>query len=189
MALSAWRGAPHCRDCVGSAGSAQRRNATDRGPRRTVALTLTRPEDVDAVPALLKSDAPVDYLWPAIIEWAGHRRVADVAGRARLLGLPVGVLGGDGPCPARGAAVRQSQWASEGSWGSTCPGCGPDPCLGNCSPQLARRWSKSRAHCGPTAPARVNGSSSTGWMAERFVIPSISIGRTTLGDRWRLPAR
>lgn len=57
------------------------------------ALTLARPDDIDAVPALLESDVPVDYLWSAITEWAGRRQVGDVAERARLLGLPVGVLG------------------------------------------------------------------------------------------------
>ncbi|MCX8558252.1 MULTISPECIES: CoA transferase [Mycobacteriaceae] len=56
------------------------------------ALTLARPDDVAAVPALLESDVPVDHLWPATIEWAGRRQVAAVAERARLLGLPVGVL-------------------------------------------------------------------------------------------------
>ncbi|WP_313888786.1 CoA transferase [Mycolicibacterium sp. CBMA 226] len=57
------------------------------------ALTLARPDDVAAVPALLESDVPADHLWPAITEWAGRRLVADVAERARLLGLPIGVLG------------------------------------------------------------------------------------------------
>lgn len=57
------------------------------------ALTLARADDVAAVPALLESDMPVDHPWPAITEWAGRRRVADVAERARLLDLPVGVLG------------------------------------------------------------------------------------------------
>ncbi|WP_285033834.1 CoA transferase [Mycolicibacterium sp. lyk4-40-TYG-92] len=56
------------------------------------ALTLARPDDVAAVPALLESDVPVDHLWPAITEWSARRLVADVAERARLLGLPVGVL-------------------------------------------------------------------------------------------------
>ncbi|SEA59153.1 CoA-transferase family III [Mycobacterium sp. 283mftsu] len=57
------------------------------------ALTLARPDDVAAVPALLESDVPIDHLWPAITEWAGRRQVAAAAERARLLGLPVGVLG------------------------------------------------------------------------------------------------
>lgn len=60
------------------------------------ALTLARPDDVAAVPALLESDVPLDYAWSAITEWAGRRQVADVAERARLLGLPVGVLGETG---------------------------------------------------------------------------------------------
>ena len=57
------------------------------------ALTLARPDDVAAVPALLESEVPVEHVWPAIIEWAGRRQVAAVAERARLLGLPAGVLG------------------------------------------------------------------------------------------------
>ncbi|WP_071286070.1 CoA transferase [Mycolicibacterium llatzerense] len=57
------------------------------------ALTLARADDVDAVPALLESDVPIDYAWSAITEWAGRRQVGDVSERARLLGLPVGVLG------------------------------------------------------------------------------------------------
>ncbi|KIU14246.1 acyl-CoA transferase, partial [Mycolicibacterium llatzerense] len=52
------------------------------------ALTLARPDDVAAVPALLESDVPIDYAWSAINEWARRRQVADVAERARLLGLP-----------------------------------------------------------------------------------------------------
>jgi len=56
------------------------------------ALTLARPDDVAVVPALLESEVPVDHLWPALIEWAGRRQVTAVAERARLLGLPVGVL-------------------------------------------------------------------------------------------------
>lgn len=55
------------------------------------ALTLARPDDVAAVPALLESEVPVEHVWSAIIEWAGRRQVAAVAERARLLGLPVGV--------------------------------------------------------------------------------------------------
>lgn len=57
------------------------------------ALTLARPDDVDAVPAMLESEVAIDHRWSAITEWAGRRQVGDVAERARLLGLPVGVLG------------------------------------------------------------------------------------------------
>ena len=70
-----------------------------------LALTLAGSDDIDAVPALLESDVAIDHLWPAITAWAGRRQVADVAERARLLGLPVGVLGETG---AAAAVVRLS---------------------------------------------------------------------------------
>ena len=73
-----------------SAGGATRLIA---GRGSWFALTLARADDVDAVPALLESAAPIDDPWPAITEWARHREVGEVAERARLLGLPVGVLG------------------------------------------------------------------------------------------------
>lgn len=73
-----------------SAGGATRLIAGRDG---WLALTLARSDDVDTVPALLESDVPIDDLWSAITEWAGRRQVAAVAERARLLGLPVGVLG------------------------------------------------------------------------------------------------
>jgi hypothetical protein len=57
------------------------------------ALTLSRSDDVDAVPALLESaDAPADP-WPAVESWAATRTAADVVARARLLGLPAAGLG------------------------------------------------------------------------------------------------
>lgn len=62
------------------------------------AMTLSRPDDVDAVPALVEADGPeADEVaadpWPAV-----EHRVRDVGPeafveRARLLGLPAGVLG------------------------------------------------------------------------------------------------
>jgi hypothetical protein len=55
------------------------------------ALTLSRPDDIDAVPALIEDDA-LDP-WGAIERWAAALDVAAIAHRARLLGLPVGVLG------------------------------------------------------------------------------------------------
>ncbi|WP_102141475.1 CoA transferase [Mycobacterium hubeiense] len=56
------------------------------------ALTLSRPDDIAAVPALLESDA-VDDLWPAVQEWVATHDASTVTGRARLLGLPVAELG------------------------------------------------------------------------------------------------
>lgn len=66
-------------------------------------LTLSRPEDVDAVPALLEAD-DIGEVWPAIERWSALRGAADIADRARLLGLPVGVLG---ETPAAPPVVRQ----------------------------------------------------------------------------------
>jgi crotonobetainyl-CoA:carnitine CoA-transferase CaiB-like acyl-CoA transferase len=57
------------------------------------ALTLSRRDDVDAVPALLRTEAVGADPWPAIRRWVADTDAADVADRARLLGLPVAVLG------------------------------------------------------------------------------------------------
>lgn len=57
------------------------------------ALTLSRPDDVAMVPALLEVDAVAADPWSAIEVWAAGLTTADVAGRARLLGLPVAILG------------------------------------------------------------------------------------------------
>jgi hypothetical protein len=62
------------------------------------ALTLSRPDDIDAIPALLESDA-VDDPWPAVEQWVAGHASADVTTRARLLGLPVAVLGETAAAP------------------------------------------------------------------------------------------
>ncbi len=56
------------------------------------ALTLSRSEDVDAVPAMLQSDAVGDDPWPDVEAWVAENDVADVTERGRLLGLPVAAL-------------------------------------------------------------------------------------------------
>jgi hypothetical protein len=61
------------------------------------ALTLSRPDDVDAVPALIESDG--DDPWPAVERWMAQRTSADVTTRARLLGLPVAALGETAAAP------------------------------------------------------------------------------------------
>lgn len=68
------------------------------------ALTLSRPDDVDAVPALVEADATADP-WLAVRDWASTRSVADVVERARLLDLPAAALGEAG---ARPPAVRHT---------------------------------------------------------------------------------
>ena len=56
------------------------------------ALTLSRDDDVDAVPALLGRDTVGDDVWAATSAWAADSDTADVTERARLLGLPVAAL-------------------------------------------------------------------------------------------------
>lgn len=72
-----------------SAGGATRLLGTRDG---WCALTLSRRDDIDAVPALLKVDALEADPWPSIADWAARHTAADVVARARLLGLPAAVL-------------------------------------------------------------------------------------------------
>ena len=71
------------------------------------ALTLSRQDDVDAIPALIESD--VDDPWPAVARWMAERASVDVTTRARLLGLPAAALGETAAVPpkltARGTAA------------------------------------------------------------------------------------
>ncbi|WP_082696779.1 CoA transferase [Mycobacterium sp. IS-1590] len=55
------------------------------------ALTLARPDDVAAVPALISADE-VDDPWPAVQGWVAENDCADMTERARLLGLPAAGL-------------------------------------------------------------------------------------------------
>jgi len=77
------------------------------------ALTLSRQDDVDAVPALLESDAVGDDPWPPVQDWGGWQRLRDVTARARLLGLPVAALRETRAAPPRitmlGAAAKPRQ--------------------------------------------------------------------------------
>ena len=80
-----------------SAGGATRLFAARDG---WCALTLSRRDDVDAVPALVQSE-PTDP-WSAVEGWARRHSAAHVTSRARLLGLPAAALGEhDGPAVSR----------------------------------------------------------------------------------------
>ncbi|MGI9162510.1 MAG: CoA transferase [Mycobacterium sp.] len=57
------------------------------------ALTLSRPADVDAVPALLEDDSASADPWESLTAAVALRRVGDVVARARLLDIPAAVLG------------------------------------------------------------------------------------------------
>ncbi len=65
------------------------------------ALTLSRADDIAAVPALVESDAGDDDPWPAVEDWAAENDAAAVTARARLLGLPVAALGETPAAPPR----------------------------------------------------------------------------------------
>jgi hypothetical protein len=73
-----------------SAGGATRLMATRDG---WCALTLSRPDDVAAVPALVEADAVPDDPWPTVVDWAARNSSAEVVDRAVLLDLPVARLG------------------------------------------------------------------------------------------------
>ncbi|HJT90865.1 MAG TPA: CoA transferase [Mycobacterium sp.] len=73
-----------------SAGGATRLMASRDG---WCALTLSRSDDVDAVPALVQSDTVGGDPWRTVQRWMSEHDAADVTARARLLGLPVAALG------------------------------------------------------------------------------------------------
>ncbi len=80
-----------------------------------VALTLARPDDVDALPALFEVGAdrlPTtgvgrDAPWEAAASLVADRPAADLAARAELLGVPLGVVG-EGGAPFRSTCHRPS---------------------------------------------------------------------------------
>lgn len=81
-----------------SAGGATRLLATRDG---WCALTLSRPDDVAAVPALLQvDDVPADP-WAALRRWAAPRPASAVVERAALLDIPVAALGEAPSTPPR----------------------------------------------------------------------------------------
>ncbi len=81
-----------------SAGGATRLMASRDG---WCAITLSRPDDVDAVPALLESAAVGEDPWPPVQHWVADRDAAAVTERARLLGLPAAALGETSAAPPK----------------------------------------------------------------------------------------
>lgn len=85
-----------------SAGGATRLLAARDG---WCAITLSRPDDVAAVPALLKADldpgaVPADP-WPMLRRWTATRAVSAIIERAGLLDIPAAALGEAAAAPAR----------------------------------------------------------------------------------------
>jgi hypothetical protein len=73
-----------------SAGGATRLLATRDGH---CAITLSRPDDVDALPALLEVDALPEDPWRALRDWAVERQGDEIICRTSLLGIPAAILG------------------------------------------------------------------------------------------------
>lgn len=65
------------------------------------ALTLSRADDVAAVPALLESQSAGVNPWPDLRLWSAGRTAAQVVERALLLGLPAAALAETGPAAPR----------------------------------------------------------------------------------------
>jgi hypothetical protein len=79
-----------------SAGGATRLMPTHDG---WWALTLSRPDDIAAIPALVEADTVPDDPWPTIAQWAAQRRSDDAVERAALLNLPAARLGETAAAP------------------------------------------------------------------------------------------
>ena len=81
-----------------SAGGASRLLAARDG---WCAFTLSRPDDVAAVPALLHTDeVPVDP-WPTLQRWVATRQVSAIIERVALLDIPAAALGEAAATPPR----------------------------------------------------------------------------------------
>jgi hypothetical protein len=84
-----------------SAGGATRLLAASDG---WCAITLSRPDDVAAIPALLHADnVPADP-WPTLQRWVAAQPVAEVVERAGLLDIPAAALG---EAAATGPRIRR----------------------------------------------------------------------------------
>jgi hypothetical protein len=68
------------------------------------ALTLSRSDDVEAVPALLESSTVADDPWPQLQRWVVTRSAVAATERAHLLDIPAAVLG---ETPAAAPRVRR----------------------------------------------------------------------------------
>jgi hypothetical protein len=80
------------------------------------AFTLSRPDDVGAVPALLQADEVPADPWPALQHWVAARPVSAIIERAGLLDIPAAALGA---AAATGPRIRRL-----GSAASACGSAG-----------------------------------------------------------------
>ncbi|OBG92907.1 acyl-CoA transferase [Mycobacterium sp. E3251] len=89
-----------------SAGGATRLLAAADG---WCAITLSRPDDAAAVPALVQTDEIACEPWPALRHWATTQPVRAIVERATLLDIPAAGLG-----EATAAAPRTRPWGGRG---------------------------------------------------------------------------
>jgi hypothetical protein len=80
-----------------SAGGATRLLAARDG---WCAITLSRPDDVAAVPALLQADYVPGDPWPILRRWAAVHPVSAIVERAALLDIPAAAMGEAAAAPA-----------------------------------------------------------------------------------------
>ena len=85
-----------------SAGGATRLLAARDG---WCVITLSRPDDVAAVPALLEADEAPANPWPTLQDWAATQLVSTIIQRAGLLEIPAAGLGEATPRPPRIARI------------------------------------------------------------------------------------
>ncbi len=81
-----------------SAGGATRLLAARDG---WCAITLSRPDDVAAVPALLRADDVSEDPWPTLTRWVAAGTVSAILERAHLLDIPAAGLGEATAAPPR----------------------------------------------------------------------------------------
>ena len=107
----------HHRNGTMSNGGACRLVATNDG---WLAVSLSRPSDIELLPAWLGSSVPSDP-WTAVAALAAAGSADALADRAQLVGIPVAVVGGQGQDEqyrARGQGWPPAPWLYEGarSW-------------------------------------------------------------------------
>lgn len=74
-------------------------------PDGRLAITLSRPDDIAALPALTGRDADAADPWCTLANWVGETAATDVVERAALLGLAAGVV--DSTVPAAAETLRR----------------------------------------------------------------------------------
>ncbi|MGO3327182.1 CoA transferase [Gordonia sp. (in: high G+C Gram-positive bacteria)] len=64
-----------------------------------IAVTLSRPIDLDSLPALLETSEPIVHPWRTLAHAARMRNASEIVERAQLLGIPAATLGAVAPAP------------------------------------------------------------------------------------------